>query len=123
MRERKTVLVVEDDPYLSAVLEDALGAEGYEVLHATNGFSGLLLAEQHRPRVIILDLMLPEVSGLEMLSEVRQHGTVADTPVLMITASADRVPRAAAAGLDRLLQKPFDLGELLDHVRALSAGS
>jgi DNA-binding response OmpR family regulator len=117
--EAARVLVIEDSAEIVALLERALGEQGYEVYTATDGESGVLRALQEPPALIILDLGLPGWDGLRVASELRQRGLTA--PLLMLTARggvADRVT-GLEAGADDYLAKPFDQQELLARVRAL----
>lgn len=112
------ILVVEDEPRLLHNLAKALREEGYAVDTAENGADGLFKAETYNYDVIILDVMLPQLDGWEMLDRLRKEKK---TPVLMLTARdshADRV-RGLDGGADDYLVKPFDLGEMLARVRAL----
>ena len=113
------VLIVEDDPDVRAALTRALSYEGYDVTTATDGGRGLAAVADDRPDVIVLDVMMPFVDGLEMCRRLRANGD--DTPVLMLTALgevADRVD-GLDAGADDYLTKPFALEELLARIRAL----
>ncbi len=112
------ILVVEDEPRLLRNLAKALREEGYAVDTAANGDDGLFKAETYNYNAIILDIMLPELDGWELLARLRKEKK---TPVLMLTAldaHKDRV-RGLDGGADDYLIKPFDLDELLARVRAL----
>ena len=113
------VLVVEDDPAILRGLADNLRCEGYEVLQATDGAAGLRLAREDRPDLIILDLMLPGLSGYEVCTKLRAQG--AGTPILMLTARGDEADRIVGLdmGADDYVTKPFSVRELLARVRAL----
>nr|WP_198954856.1 response regulator transcription factor [Kineosporia sp. R_H_3] len=113
------VLVVEDDPAVRASLERSLEFEGYTVVSATDGEAGLAAVATHRPDLVLLDLGLPKVDGLEVCRRLRAAGD--GVPVLMLTAresTGDRV-RGLDAGADDYLPKPFALEELFARVRAL----
>ena len=112
------ILVVEDEPRLQRNLAKALREEGYAVDAADDGADGLFKAEAHDYDAIILDVMLPNLDGWELLARLRKQKP---TPVLMLTARdtpCDRV-RGLDTGADDYLVKPFDLSELLARVRAL----
>ncbi|MGL5859307.1 MAG: response regulator transcription factor [Angustibacter sp.] len=113
------VLIVEDDPATRASLERSLQFEGYGVVAVPDGEACLAAVETFRPQVVLLDLGLPRVDGLEVCRRLRAAGD--DVPVLMLTAresTGDRV-RGLDAGADDYLPKPFALEELLARLRAL----
>jgi len=113
------VLVVEDYSPIRLAVRDGLAEQGYAVDVASNGEDGLWLAEQNPYDVIVLDVMLPKVDGLEIVKRLREKGS--QVGVLMLTARdtvADRVT-GLDSGADDYLVKPFDLSELFARVRAL----
>lgn len=113
------ILVVEDEPAILRGLADNLRFESYEVLTASDGQSGYAALKEHKPDLMILDLMLPKMSGYDVCRRARAEGIV--TPILMLTArgeEADRV-RGLDLGADDYVSKPFSLPELLARVRAL----
>jgi len=115
---RMRILIVEDEPDLLASLAQALREEGYAVDTAANGADGLFNAEGTDYDAVVLDVMLPEMDGWEVLAGLRK---TKKTPVLMLTArdqSRDRV-RGLYTGADDYVVKPFDLAELLARLRAL----
>jgi two-component system, OmpR family, response regulator MprA len=116
MKER--ILIIEDDEGILRVLRRALTYEGYQVETALDGETGLTQAHDWRPDLIILDLMLPGMDGLEVTQRLRTEG---NNPILMLTAKDtinDRV-LGLDAGADDYMTKPFELDELLARVRAL----
>ena len=112
------VLLIEDDPSIVEGLELNLSLEGYEVLAAKDGETGLRLAEEKHPDLVILDLMLPGVNGLEVLRRLRQQD--ADVPVLILSALGDEADRVLGLqlGADDYISKPFSLGELRARLNA-----
>lgn len=114
----KTILLVEDSPDLAAVIRRELEATGYAVLHTTDGLTALDLHDQRRPDLVILDWMLPDLDGLEVLRRLRQ---TVPTPVLMLTARGEETDRVLGleVGADDYLTKPFAMRELLARVRAM----
>lgn len=112
------ILIVDDDRRITAMLRRALAYDGYEVDLAADGVQGLLAARDRPPDLVILDVMMPGLDGLEVCRRLRSGGPV---PILMLTAR-DEVPDRVAgldAGADDYLVKPFALEELLARVRAL----
>jgi two-component system, OmpR family, response regulator MprA len=116
MSER--ILIIEDDPAILKLLQRGLAYEGYLVDTATDGRSGLLMARDNHPDLVVLDWMLPGMDGLEVCHRLRTGGEV---PIVMLTAKdtiQDRV-QGLDAGADDYLVKPFNLDELLARIRAL----
>jgi len=114
------LLLADDDPKLRQFLELELGEEGYAVQSAASGMEALLAIRQEKPELVILDWMLPDLSGVEVCQRLRSTGL--GVPVLMLTgrdAVADRV-QALDAGADDYLVKPFSIEELLARLRALA---
>ncbi len=114
------MLVVDDDPTLADVVGRYLLHEGYAVEHAASGEEGLTLATDHPPDLVVLDLMLPGVDGMEVCRRLRRPGR-APVPVIMLTAKGDEADRVAGleGGADDYLAKPFSLRELGARVRAV----
>jgi DNA-binding response OmpR family regulator len=114
-----TVLTIEDDPAILRGISDNLRFEGYEVIAATDGESGYALLKKHKPDLILLDLMLPRMSGLELCRKLRAERV--QTPILMLTARSEESDRVLGLdlGADDYLTKPFSLRELMARIRAL----
>jgi len=113
------LLVIEDELPMRTALSDALGAEGYRVLTAADGETGLHRALEEKPDLILLDIMMPRMDGFTVCAELRRLAN--PTPILMLTAKGqveDRV-RGLDVGADDYLVKPFSTEELLARVRAL----
>lgn len=116
---KKTILVVEDDPSLRQLLIQNLEYEGYHILAAENGQKGLLLAESEAIDLILLDLMLPKMSGIALCKHIRAKGNT--VPIIMLTAKdlvGDKV-KGLKQGADDYVSKPFDLLELLARIEAV----
>jgi len=113
------VLIAEDDRGVREALERALRFEGYEVHSVADGAAALQAVVEHRPEVLVLDVMMPYVDGLSVCRTLRSRGD--RTPVLMLTARHEVTDRVAGldAGADDYLVKPFALDELLARLRAL----
>jgi two-component system, OmpR family, response regulator ArlR len=118
MRE-SSILVVEDDESIARFIELELTHQGFAVEKASDGASALEAVERHSPDLLILDLMLPGVEGLDVAKTLREHGF--GKPILMVTARAETrdVVSGFEAGADDYLRKPFEMPELLSRVRAL----
>jgi len=113
------VLIVEDDAAILRGLKDNLEAESYEVLTAADGLAGYRLIVEENPDLVILDLMLPKLSGYEVCRKARTDGIT--TPILMLTARGEEADRVLGLdlGADDYVTKPFSVRELLARVRAL----
>ena len=112
------ILIVEDEKDLLNGLALNLRNEGYQVLKASRGDEGLQLAQQENPHLILLDVMLPQMSGLDVCRELRRKGL--DMPIIMLTAKGEEVDRVVGLeiGADDYVTKPFGLRELLARIRA-----
>ena len=113
------ILVVEDEPAILRGLADSLERESYEVHTAADGETGYRLVKEKNPDLLILDLMLPKLSGYEVCRKMRSEGLT--TPILMLTARGEEGDRVLGLdlGADDYVTKPFSLRELLARVRAL----
>ncbi|WP_307781224.1 response regulator transcription factor [Rhabdothermincola sediminis] len=113
------ILVVEDDPHLRQALRRALDLDGYDVEEASDGLAGLEGIEGAQWDAVVLDMMMPYLSGLDVCRRLRERGN--RTPILMLTARHETADRVAGldAGADDYLVKPFALDELLARLRAL----
>jgi len=114
-----TVLVIEDDPAILRGLTDNLSFEGYDVITAMDGETGYHLQRERKPDLIVLDLMLPRMSGFEFCRKLRGEGI--QTPILMLTARSEEPDRVLGLdlGADDYVTKPFSVRELMARVRAL----
>ncbi len=112
------ILLVEDDRSIAEPLIFGLEKEGFEVIHALDGYAGLRLARSMAPDVVLLDVMLPGLDGYEICRRLRQDSTV---PVLMVTARGREMERVMGleVGADDYIVKPFSFQELLARIRAL----
>jgi len=108
---RGRILVVDDDPRLLHIVEMYLSIEGYDVVTAENGEDGLKEAEAARPDLVILDIMMPGMDGIEACRRIRTNAETQSVPVVMFSAlsSDDDVERARLAGANHLITKPFNL--------------
>jgi two-component system response regulator RegX3 len=112
------VLVVDDEPSVHEVVRAYLEREGFVVLSASDGREGLRMAEERRPALIVLDLMLPDLSGEDIVREVRRRS---DVPILMLTARSGEDDRVFGLelGADDYLTKPFSPRELVARIKAV----
>lgn len=110
-----TVLVVDDDPAIREYVGDLLRFEGYDVRTAHDGPSALAAIEEDRPDCVVLDVMMPGMSGHEVLAAIRAADGGPGLPVVMLTAAADDAQswQAWSGGVDYFLAKPFDADQLL----------
>ena len=113
------LLIVEDEVALAEGLRDNFEIEGYEVLLAHDGEAGLSLAKSERPDIIILDVMMPKMSGFDVCKELRGSGD--QTPIIMLTARTEEVDRILGLelGADDYVAKPFSMRELVARVKAV----
>ena len=117
-----SLLMIEDDERLAGMVSDYLGASGYAVTHAPDAGSGLERLQQALPELVILDLMLPDMDGLQVCQRIRAlPGALGQVPVLMLTAKGDPMDRIIGLemGADDYLPKPFEPRELLARIRAI----
>lgn len=121
METAKTILICEDEPALRELVRASLDG-AYEFAEASDGFAALQLAREVAPAVVILDLMLPGLGGLEVLAELRADERLADIPVLVITAWSETREDLVAAGATDFLAKPFDPDQLNQKVARLVEG-
>lgn len=115
------ILIIEDEPDLQQVLDYNLRQAGYEVLAATRGRDGVRLAREHRPDLILLDLMLPDVPGTDVCRALKDDPGTRGVPVVMVTAREAEIDRVVGfeLGVDDYVTKPFSVRELLLRVRAI----
>jgi two-component system alkaline phosphatase synthesis response regulator PhoP len=116
---KSKILIVEDEPDMVLGLKDNFEFEGYEVITATDGEAGLERARAQKPDLIVLDVMLPKMSGLEVCKTLRGEGW--EGPILMLTARGQEIDKVVGLelGADDYVTKPFSIRELLARVRAV----
>ena len=117
----KRILLAEDEPSIVLSLEFLLGEAGYEVITAANGRDALGLAQQHKPDLLVLDIMLPVVDGFQVCRTLRADPELRDMRILMLTARGreHEVARGMALGANAYVTKPFGTRELLASIREL----
>jgi CheY-like chemotaxis protein len=120
MERRKTILICDDEPALRELIRASMD-DGYEFAEASDGIVAIELAKELRPDMVILDLMLPRLSGLEVLARLNEDEELKDVPILVITAWNETREDVLAAGADDFVSKPFDPEELRSAVKRLVA--
>jgi DNA-binding response OmpR family regulator len=121
-----TVLVVDDDPVILKLLEVNFQMEGFEVLTAADGEAGMSVARARRPDVIVSDIMMPKVNGLELVKQLKADPDTEGIPIILLSAKAQSsdVRQGMEAGADDYVTKPFEPLELVDRVhRLIGAGA
>jgi len=116
-----TILIVEDNDKNMKLVRDVLQAKGYATIEAGTGEDGVRLAAEHKPDLVLMDIHLPGISGIEALSRLRADAATAAIPVAAVTASVMQQDRAMImdAGFDAYVSKPISLREFVDTVRTL----
>lgn len=122
---QKRVLVVEDEDHIATALDYLLTHEGYAHDRVANGGEAMARIRHLHPDLVLLDVMLPEVSGFDICQSVRGDPALADVKILMMTARGSVIERrkGLALGADGFISKPFELSELREAVRALLAAT
>jgi len=122
--QTKLILVADDEPDIVTIVEMILRSQGYDVLKAANGLEALELAERHNPDLILLDIMMPDMDGWEVLRLLHVDPSTAEIPVAMISAktgSRAKITSMQEGAVD-YITKPFDSRELLTKVREILTG-
>ena len=117
------MLVVDDDPVILQLLRVNFELEGFAVVTANDGVEGLQLARDRRPDVVIADVMMPRMDGLELVAALRADDSTSSLPVILVTAKAQNadVERGLQLGADDYVTKPFDPLELIDRIQLVLA--
>lgn len=118
---KKKIVIIEDEPDILEVLSYNLKREGYEVLTASDGLKGLALVRQEVPDLVLLDLMLPGMDGVEICSSIKNDATTAGTLIVMVTAKGEEsdIVLGLGVGADDYISKPFSPRELVARVKAV----
>lgn len=118
------ILVVDDEPDVVMIIKTALQAEGYDVASAMNGPDALEEAAEARPDLIILDVMMPGMTGFEVLKVLKSEARTATIPVIMLTGVSDRkkMQEALSSGIEYYVVKPFDFDDLLSKIKQALEG-
>ena len=114
----KKILAIDDENDVLVIIENALRSEGYEVLTASNGYDGIATAQDEKPNLILLDLMMPEMDGFEVLGTLRQNEDTMDIPVIVLTGVGDKakIQEALNKGVEYYIVKPFEYHDLISKV-------
>jgi len=113
----QTLMIVDDDPQLMRVLSMFFDLEGYHVIQALDGRQALDMLQEYSPDIILLDLMMPEVGGEEVVKQMRASSKLTHIPVVIFTAAETREAELKAAGATHFIAKPFSLDGLRDTVQ------
>ncbi|MEP4377671.1 MAG: response regulator [Alphaproteobacteria bacterium] len=115
----KTVLIVEDNELNMKLFHDLLEAQGYETLQTKDGREALKLAREHRPDLVLMDIQLPEVSGLEVTKWIKEDENLRDIPVIAVTAFAMKgdEEKIRQGGCEAYIAKPISVSEFLETVQ------
>lgn len=119
--DRTKILIVDDEPNIVRTLKDRLEMNDYNVITGSNGKEGLDKAVEEKPDIILLDVIMPLMDGLEMLEALRCNNECDDISVIMLTARSQTqdIARAKACGIEDYIVKPFDLSELLEKIESV----
>lgn len=117
----KTILAVDDEEHILELLDYNLVTAGYKVLKAESGEEALTVLEQNPVDLVVLDLMLPGIDGIEVLRNIRSHAKLKKLPVIILTAKSDEINKVVGleVGADDYLSKPFGVHELLARIKAV----
>ena len=116
---KKTITIIEDEPFIIEALSFILKKEGFIVKSISDGAKAIEFVKDTNPDLVILDIMLPNVSGMKILEDIRSTKLIAELPVLMLTAKGQKKDRRAAeeAGVNEFMTKPFDNAELIQQIK------
>lgn len=120
---QKTIAIVEDEPFIIEALSFLLEREGFAIRTVSDGAAALDFIKESEPDLVILDIMLPNVSGMKILEDIRANETLGKLPVLMLTAKGQKKDKQAAesAGVSLFMTKPFANDELIQNVQSMLA--
>jgi CheY-like chemotaxis protein len=116
---KKRVLIADDDPDTRLLLSLVLTEQGYDLDTARDGFEALTLAEQQRPDLMVVDHMMPRMTGTDCVSIMKEHPVLCDVPVVLVTAAPAAAQAAGRLGFHAAVEKPLELDEFVRTVRRL----
>ena len=121
MNQNFTIYIVEDDPDINEILEDNLWREGYRIRTFTDGMKAYDAISKSPPDLVVLDLNLPSMSGIELCKYVRSNDLTVDIPVIMLTARSEEIDKIIGfeVGADDYVVKPFSVPELVARIKAI----
>ena len=119
----KNILIIEDDPSFSRAINHIIGKEGYNVDTASNGMTGLRMAKENPPDLLILDIMLPGIDGFEICSQLRNNPPTSNLPIIMLSAKGQETDKETGlkVGANEYLTKPINRELLLETIDKLLA--
>jgi two-component system cell cycle response regulator DivK len=117
---QKTVLIVEDNELNMRLFHDIMEMQGYNILQTTNGMDALKLTRRHRPDLIVMDIQLPEVSGLEVTKWIKEDDNLRSTPIIAVTAFALKgdESKILQSGCEAYLAKPISIAQFLETIES-----
>ncbi|TNE71834.1 response regulator transcription factor [bacterium] len=121
MQNKKTILVVDDESDLLDLIEYNLKKEGYDVLKAEDGLDGIRMAKKYKPDLVLLDIMMPKMDGLETCEQIRADDEIKHTPIIFLTAKSDEKTEIQGLnlGADDYLTKPISTSKLVSRITAV----
>lgn len=121
MGSRDKILFIDDDPLVCKLVQDVLERDGFEVIVAPDGRTGMEEARRRRPSLVLLDMTLPDMSGIDICAELKQEPATKGTPVIFVTGKTEKVDVVVGLGVgaDDYVTKPFDVTELKARIRAV----
>lgn len=117
---RRTIVIVDDDKDIVQAIETILTMEGFDVHHAYNGQDSFQLVQETNPELILLDYMLPDMTGKEIVAKVREFPSLQNTPIVIISAAHGLREITRDMAIQGLIEKPFELDELLGEVKRIT---
>ncbi len=121
MLKGKKIIVIEDDIGISSLIEETLSVEGYEILQADNGYTGLSMIQKMKPDLVLLDLILPRLDGNKVCKKLKESVETRDIPVIIISGETKKefIVELLKIGMRHFLAKPFKIDDLLKRVNAI----
>jgi CheY-like chemotaxis protein len=120
MSNKKTIVIADDEPFILSAVNDTL-SDDYNVITATNGKSALTMIRKHKPDMVVLDVMMPEMDGVEVVRELKNDETLAYIPVILLTAKGQMmdIEKGFKSGVNAYMVKPFSPEKLMEKIEEL----